>query len=86
MALSTIVAKHDTAKQSVLSYINNLNNHPAYKDLRDIRRQLRIVGKQITGHQLAKGLQNYSERGDVYIKEIQALIRSNKLDTLKSTS
>ena len=80
------VAKYDTVKQSALSYINNLNNHPAYKDLRDIRRQLRIVGKQITGHQLAKGLQKYSERGDVYIKEIQALIRSNKLDTLKSTS
>ena len=80
------VAKYDTAKQSVFSYINNLNNHPAYKDLRDIRQQLRIVGKQITGYQLAKGLQKYSERGDAYIKEIQALIRSNKLDTLKSTS
>ena len=77
------VAKYDSIKQSVFSYINNLNNHPAYKNLRDIRSQLRTAGKEITGYYLANGLQQYSERGSAYIKEIQTLIHSNKLDMLK---
>ena len=74
------VAKYESAKESVATYINNLNNHPAYKKLRDIREQLRKANKSISGHQLANGLQHYSERGQIYVEEIQALIRNNELE------
>ena len=74
------VAKYDSIQDSVESYINNLNKHAAYKKLREIRVQLRKNGQRLTGHQLARGLQHYSERGQLYVEEIQALIRSNKLD------
>ena len=75
------VAKYESAQDSVISYINNLNKHSAYKELRAIRGQLREANQVITGHHLAKGLQHYSERGQVYVEEIQALIRNNKLQT-----
>lgn len=74
------VAKYSSIKDSVVSYINNLNKHSAYKELREIRMQLRKNGQLLTGHQLARGLQHYSERGQIYVDEIQTLIRSNKLD------
>ena len=75
------VAKYESAHESVISYINNLNKHSAYKELRAIRGQLRKANQVITGHHLAKGLQHYSERGQVYVEEIQTLIRNNKLET-----
>lgn len=74
------VAKYKSTKQSVASYINNLNSHPAYKDLRMIRKRLRNAKKAITGYHLATGLNHYSERGQLYVKEVQTLIRNNKLD------
>ena len=80
------VAKYDSVKQSVFRYIDNLNSHSAYKNLRDIRSKLRTVDKEITGYHLANGLQQYSERGSAYINEIQTLIHSNKLETLKTSS
>ena len=79
------VTKYDSVKESVFSYINNLNRHTAYKRLRDIRRQLRTADKEINGYLLARGLQHYSERGSAYVNEIQALINSNKLDRLNSS-
>lgn len=59
---------------SVKSYVRNLNSHPAYKELRDIRNKEGFSGKK-----LAKGLSKYSERGEHYIKEIQSMISYNKL-------
>ena len=74
------VAKYKSSQESVVTYINNLNNNPVYKHLRDIRKQLRTEKQKITGFQLARGLLHYSERGQPYVKEIQALIRNNALD------
>lgn len=74
------VAKYKSMKESVASYIKNLNSHPAYKDLRKIRKHLRKTKKAITGYHLATGLKHYSERGQLYVKEVQTLIRNNKLD------
>ena len=64
---------------SVRSYIHNLNTNRAYIELRDMRQQMRSDGKALSGHQLAKGLQSYSVRGEAYIEEIQGMIRSNQL-------
>ena len=73
------VASYESAEESVSNYMNNLNTNPAYQKLRDIRAQLRKSGKTITGEQLATGLQQYSETGQEYVKELQSLIRNIKL-------
>lgn len=64
---------------SIRSYMNNLNTHSAYRKLRQIRANLRKSDQPVTGVALAKGLGNYSQRGDEYIKEINAMILQNKL-------
>ncbi len=77
------VTKYKSVEESVFTYINNLNTNPAYKNLREIREQLRKVGQTITGYHLAEGLKHYSEGGELYIKEVQALIQNNKFDDTK---
>jgi Bax protein len=72
------VAHYESVKDSVISYIHNLNTNPAYKKFRELRDQLRQSDKAITGYHLADGLQNYSARGLTYVSEIQALIQNNK--------
>ncbi len=74
------VASFGTPRQSVESYMQNLNRHNAYKDLRLIRERLRDQGEPITGVALAAGLEQYSERGEEYIKELRSMIRYNELD------
>lgn len=69
---------------SVAGYIYNLNTAKAYKKLRKIRHDLRTDGKDPSGLLLAQGLISYSERGEAYVKEIQALIRHNKLQQYDS--
>jgi len=73
------VAKFDSVHQSVKAYINNINSGGAYNELRQIRKNLREQKQPIKGDLLANGLVKYSERGSEYIKEIQAMIRINKL-------
>ena len=75
------VAKFKSVQASVNAYIYNLNSSNAYKELRNIRRILRYNGQPISGQQLAKGLEKYSERGHEYVEEIQSMIRVNKLST-----
>lgn len=78
-------AKHEVRKfkspaNSVDAYLRNLNTHRAYKKLRNIRAQLHNSGQPITGIALAEGLIKYSERGEEYVKELQAMMRNNKLE------
>jgi Bax protein len=73
------VRKFSSIYESIRSYMNNLNSHTAYRQLRDIRAQLRSLGQPVTGMALARGLQKYSERGEEYIREIQAMILQNSL-------
>jgi len=74
------VAKFESPYQSVRSYIQNLNRHPTYQPLRDIRLQDRQAEKPLSGWHLAEGLLGYSERGEDYIKEIRSMIRYNNLE------
>lgn len=62
---------------SVQAYFMNVNTNRAYQDLRDIRSAQRIAGNIIEGTKLAEGLSRYSERGQAYVDEIQAMIRHN---------
>ena len=73
------LAVFDSPAASVKSYIHNLNSHRAYKNLRNIRAELRNNKQLITGLKLAKGLSQYSERGVMYVKEVRSLIRQNQL-------
>lgn len=76
------VAAFDSPQQSVQRYIRNLNSHHAYQGLRMKRSELRQNEELITGLELAEGLTQYSERGQEYIRELQAMIRFNGLDAL----
>ena len=73
------VRKFSSIYESIRSYMNNLNRHGAYRKLREIRKELRRSGQPIAGTALAEGLLKYSQRGEEYIREIQAMIRQNKL-------
>lgn len=74
------VAKFPSPYYSVRSYIQNLNRHPTYQTVRDIRLADRKARKPLSGWELAEGLLGYSERGEEYIKEIRAMIRYNNLE------
>lgn len=64
---------------SIESYIRNLNSHPQYLDLRELRLQAVEEKGVSTGLDLVPGLESYSERGQAYIDEISNMIRYNKL-------
>ncbi len=68
-----------TIDASVRAYIHNLNTNRAYADLRLKRQQMREEGRPLDAHQLATGLMAYSERGEKYVRDIQAMMRSNRL-------
>ncbi len=76
--MSHEVAKYDSLEQGVAKYLNTLNRHYAYSDLRYIRAVLRETQQPITGELLAEGLIHYSERGQAYVDELQAMIRVNR--------
>ncbi|MDK8463809.1 glucosaminidase domain-containing protein [Marinobacter sp. SS13-12] len=73
------VADFESPYLSVRSYIQNLNRHPAYQMLRDVRLKARSSGDDASGSSLAAGLLDYSERGEEYVKEIRSMIRYNNL-------
>ncbi|TGN39987.1 glucosaminidase domain-containing protein [Marinobacter confluentis] len=73
------VAAFSSPYRSITSYIQNLNRHPAYQEVRDLRRAAREKGQFSSGTALAAGLSSYSERGEEYISEIRSMITFNKL-------
>lgn len=73
------VAAFETPLESVLSYMHNLNTHPAYGDLRRIRAQARAEGRDPTGFEVAAGLSRYSERGEEYVESLRTIMRVNQL-------
>ncbi|WP_321390937.1 glucosaminidase domain-containing protein [uncultured Desulfuromusa sp.] len=74
------VQKFSTVYDSVRSYLHNLNTHSAYQHLRKLRSASRRSGINPKGSQLAEGLVLYSARGKDYVKELQAMIRTNQLN------
>ena len=79
-----LVRIFDDIGESVRYYMHTLNSHPAYAELRAIRLELRESGREISGLELAAGLEKYSAKGQEYIDLIRNLIRQNRwaqLDT-----
>lgn len=73
------VAMFGSVMDCVRFYIRTLNSQPAYQELRTIRANARRQHQLAPGDQLAQGLARYSERGMMYVKEIQSMIHYNKL-------
>ena len=74
------IASFDWPFDSVRGYYLNLSSHPAYKDFRRIRAELKASGKPVGSLALAAGLKSYSERGQVYVDTLKGIIRTNSLD------
>jgi len=72
------VTRFATVYDSVSAYFVNINTHPAYQPLRDIRWQLRQREEPATAVALARGLVNYSELGEGYIEAITGMLSQNQ--------
>ncbi|MBT4495062.1 MAG: hypothetical protein HOC70_17605 [Gammaproteobacteria bacterium] len=73
------VARYDSVQHSVDAYIRTINTNPAYEELRQIRAGSRAGAVNASGMALAEGLLRYSSRGIDYVREIQQMIRVNRL-------
>lgn len=71
------VQKFVTILESVQAYMNNINTHRAYRQLRDLREKLYAAGEEVGGVDLAPGLLSYSERRQAYVDELIDMINSN---------
>ena len=74
------IAAFETPLHSVMAYMRNLNTHNAYAGLRARRAQLRAKGERISGFELAKTLDKYSERGPAYVDSLHGIMRVNQLN------
>ncbi len=72
------VQKFGSLLESVRAYAVNLNTHPAYADYRNLRAELRALGR-LNPARLADTLLLYSERGRDYIQVVQRVMRDNQL-------
>ncbi len=77
------VRVYDDLRASVHSYLRNLNVGHAYTELRKQRASLRAAGVRPDALLLAQALGAYSERGAIYVVEIQAMIEANDLGELE---
>jgi len=73
------VATFGSVEQGVRYYVRTINTHVAYNDLRKVRARAKLMQKTVFGEELADGLIRYSERGMAYVREIQSMIRFNKM-------
>jgi Bax protein len=69
------IEKFDTVAEGIRRYMNNLNTHRSYRELRSIRAQMRAADEPLSGEALAQGLILYSERREEYVREVQGMIR-----------
>ncbi|MBJ6137302.1 glucosaminidase domain-containing protein [Marinobacter litoralis] len=74
------VASFASPYGSIRAYMTNLNRHPTYQLVRNLRQQSFQTNQPLSGVVLAGGLLGYSERGEDYVKEIRAMIRYNNLE------
>ena len=72
----------DSIAASVAAYFRNLNTHHQYDGLRTIRSEMRFLGLPIDSTYLAWGLEGYSIRGELYIRELIDMIQHNRLQNL----
>ncbi len=69
----------ERSADSVVSYMHNLNSHPAHRSFRVLRAAARREGRPLSGELLAPGLLRYSERRAAYVADLLAIMRFNRL-------
>lgn len=74
------VRAFESPLESVESYMRNLNSHPRYRELRELRQQEIEQQGYASGETLTQGLHGYSSRGQEYIDEIRNMIEFNELN------
>jgi Bax protein len=72
------VAAFDSVDEAIRRYMNNLNTHERYRGFRERRAELRNSDRPLSGQALLPGLLGYSERGEAYLDELQAMLRQNR--------
>ncbi len=73
------VTKFDIIRASVKAYKKNLNTHKSYDSLRQERSKMRKDNIEISGLELSKHLDKYSEIKDKYVFYLQKIIEQNDL-------
>jgi Bax protein len=68
-----------SVQAGVRKYLLNLNRHPRYSELRELRAAARRANTAPSALELAAGLDGYSQRGQAYVHDVRQLIRSNDL-------
>ena len=76
------IKSFDSLQDSVLAYMHNLNTHRAYRAFRAARAKMREKDRRIAGDALARHLGAYSERGERYIRDLNAIMSQNGLAVL----
>ncbi|MFQ5328437.1 MAG: glucosaminidase domain-containing protein [Thermodesulfobacteriota bacterium] len=79
---SHTVRAFPTLRASVRSYMRNINVSRAYRELRVMRAEMRRTDAPFNAYTLASGLKRYSERGEMYVRDIRTIIKGNGLDSL----
>jgi len=76
------VAKFSSVQESIHRYFMNVNRNNAYIELREIRFELREDGADLlsisSAMEMSNGLLKYSERGEEYVQDLQAMMRHNE--------
>lgn len=70
------VKAYPTEMAGIKDYLWILNTGYAYKELRNIRQELRKKGKAIDALSLARGLESYSIKGEAYVDLVSNIIRN----------
>ncbi len=78
------VKRFESVGEGVAGYLLNINSHPSYQDLREIREDMRRRGESVDSLLLARGLSRYSQRRDLYVDEVQNIIIQNDLQARDS--
>lgn len=78
------VRRFASPAESVRAYMKNINSHPAYATLRELRHQRKVENQVASGEELAHGLKSYSQMGKSYVLAIRSIIKSNGLNQLAS--
>jgi Bax protein len=73
------VKRFESVQNGVRAYLLNINSHPSYQDLRELRQRLRREDRQLDSLLLATGLSRYSQRRYNYVDEVQNIIIQNNL-------
>ncbi|MDH5257700.1 MAG: glucosaminidase domain-containing protein [Gammaproteobacteria bacterium] len=71
-------------RDSIASYIKNINRNSAYKELRQYRYEMRLQQQTLDSRTLAKGLHRYSQKGEGYVVSLLQILNSSEFKQIES--